>query len=79
MSIPFIYGKHDYQDFYRWTTQGLDKIFEEHKLKILLLNKRGGTFLSIVALLTNYIQQSFLEQVRAGALTAMVKSSTGEP
>lgn len=59
ISVPFIYGKHDYQDFYRWTAQGLDRIFQEHNMKILILNKRGGTFFAITALIVNYINKTF--------------------
>lgn len=59
MSMPFIYGKHDYQDFYRWTSQGLERIFNKHNMKILLIQQCGGTFLSIITLIINYAYQSF--------------------
>ncbi len=54
-SMPFLYGKHDFQDYYRWTTQGVEHIMDLYGLEIKLIKKRGGTFLAIITMLSNYI------------------------
>jgi SAM-dependent methyltransferase len=59
ISVPFLYGKHDYQDFYRWTSQGLEYVMNKHGLKVLLVKNRGGTFLTMVTLLSNLIHSKF--------------------
>lgn len=59
LSIPFLYGQHDYKDFYRWTEQGLREEFQVHGFEINLLKKRGGTFYTIITLITNYLHQAF--------------------
>jgi len=55
LSWPFLYGRHDYQDYYRWTDQGIMLQLKEYGFTIRTVNNRGGTFLSIITLLTNYI------------------------
>jgi ubiquinone/menaquinone biosynthesis C-methylase UbiE len=57
MAIPFMYGKHDHQDFYRWTPQGLEKVLDEHGFKVVLLRKNGGIFSTIISLFSHYIHQ----------------------
>lgn len=59
LSLPFLYGQHDYKDFYRWTEQDLQKLFRTHGLDIKLLKKRGRAFYSIVTLINNYLHQTF--------------------
>jgi len=59
LSMPFLYGRHDFQDFYRWTAQGLERILNLHGMELLILQNRGGTFLTITALLSNYIHSIF--------------------
>jgi ubiquinone/menaquinone biosynthesis C-methylase UbiE len=55
MSVPFMYGKHDHQDFYRWTTQGIEKVLSDHGFKVVLLKKNGGICSTIVSLFAQYI------------------------
>lgn len=59
ISVPFVYGTHDYYDYYRWTTKGLETIFNKHNLKVVKVNKCGGTFYTITSLISNYIHQTF--------------------
>jgi ubiquinone/menaquinone biosynthesis C-methylase UbiE len=59
ISVPFLYGKHDFQDFYRWTSQGLERVINENGMNVLLMKNRGGVFLTIVSLLSNYIHSKF--------------------
>lgn len=59
ISVPFLYGRHDYQDFYRWTEQGLKKVLSDNAFDIVVLKPRGGTFLSMVTLVSNYMHSLF--------------------
>ena len=84
LSIPFLYGQHDYKDFYRWAEQGLWELFQAHGFEIYLLKKRGGTFYTIITLITNYLHQAFsgpsnrwrtrgdAKQVRLGLMTILL-------
>ena len=58
-SMPFVYGRHDFQDYYRWTAQGLERIMKLHGLEVKIIKKRGGTFLAIATLILNYIHSIF--------------------
>jgi ubiquinone/menaquinone biosynthesis C-methylase UbiE len=59
LSFPFLYGRHDFQDFYRWTPQGIQRILKLHGLTLVLIKNRGGTFLTMVTLLSNFIHSFF--------------------
>lgn len=56
MSLPFLFGVHDHQDFYRFTTQGLEKVFAGHDLPIVTIKKSGGILHALVVLLTEYVR-----------------------
>jgi ubiquinone/menaquinone biosynthesis C-methylase UbiE len=59
LSMPFLYGRHDFQDFHRWTAQGLERVLNLMGLKVRVIQNRGGTFLTITTLLSNYIHSIF--------------------
>jgi ubiquinone/menaquinone biosynthesis C-methylase UbiE len=63
-TLPFIYGRHDFQDFHRWTEKGLHQIFERHGLAIKALRKRGGTGLAMSRLFVNYVHDSVASRQR---------------
>lgn len=54
ISVPFVYGRHDFHDYHRWTKEGLETAFNTQGLKVREVCLRGGTFLSAVKLLLNY-------------------------
>ncbi len=58
LSFPFIYGCHDFQDFYRWTPEGIQRVLDLHGLTTVHIKSRGGTFLSIATLLSNFIHSA---------------------
>lgn len=47
LTIPLLMGEHDYVDYYRWTTSGIQKLLTESGFKITLFKKRGAIFSSI--------------------------------
>ncbi len=59
LSSPLLYGRHDFHDYYRWTKQGMEYLLESHGMKMCLIQNRGGTFLTIVTLFSNYIYSLF--------------------
>lgn len=59
LSMPFLYGRHDFQDFHRWTAQGLKRIMSLYGMEMRVIQNRGGTFLTITTLLSNYIHSIF--------------------
>ena len=59
VSVPFVFGEHDFQDYYRWTPQGVEQILIEHGLRVEELKYRGGTGLTILRLAVNYIHSRF--------------------
>ena len=62
LTLPFMYGRHDFADFHRWTELGLRRIFERHGMEVKRLIKRGGTGLACSRLLANFIH----DRVAAG-------------
>ena len=44
ISVPFVYGEHDFVDFQRWTTEGLRLLVHRHGFELLVLRKKGGIF-----------------------------------
>jgi len=59
LTIPFLWGDHDYVDYQRWTEKGIRKLLDETGYDILALRKRGGIFSSIGCLLANIPQEIF--------------------
>jgi SAM-dependent methyltransferase len=56
MSLPFLFGVHDHQDFYRFTVQGLHKVFADHGMPIVVVKKSGGIWHAMLVLLTEYLR-----------------------
>ena len=66
LSLPFLYGRHDFQDFYRWTAEGMERVLETQGMKTLVIENRGGTFLTITTLLLNYIHSVLSPSTQGG-------------
>jgi SAM-dependent methyltransferase len=70
LSVPFMYGVHDFVDFYRFTLQGLARKLQEHGLTIREQAPISGTFTTLVVLFTNWVRQLVIRERsgwRAGA------------
>lgn len=59
LSMPFLYGHHDFQDYYRWTTMGLQQSLFSNNFDLLVTRKQGGVFLTIITLLILYLYSIF--------------------
>lgn len=62
ISVPFLFGVHDHQDFYRFTTQGLEKVFGDHGLRVTKVERSGGILFTTLTLFTEYIRTVGLPQ-----------------
>lgn len=56
VSVPFLFGVHDHQDFYRFTEQGLERVLAIHGLPAVAILKSGGISFTIVVLLIEYLR-----------------------
>jgi len=68
ITTPFIIGQHETVDFYRFTSMGLEKLFEDVDLKIIEINKRGGIFSCMGSVLT-HIPQTLINKDKANPIT----------
>lgn len=55
LSVPFVFPRHDYRDYHRFTPEALEGLCHRHGLRLARVEKRGGTFLTIVLLLNEYV------------------------
>ncbi|MEK7325291.1 MAG: methyltransferase domain-containing protein [Chloroflexota bacterium] len=54
ITVPLIWGVHDYVDYQRWTARGLAKLLDEAGFEIVRLKHRGGIF-SMIGCMTAQI------------------------
>lgn len=59
ITVPLIWGVHDYVDYQRWTESGLSLLLNKTGFEILEINKRGSVFSTIGCLLTQIPMQLF--------------------
>ena len=55
LSVPFVFPRHDFRDYYRFTPEALKGLCDRHGLDVVTIEKRGGTFLAITLLLNEYV------------------------
>ena len=55
LSVPFVFPRHDFRDYYRFTPEALTRLCARHGLAVVAIEKRGGTFLAITLLLNEYV------------------------
>jgi SAM-dependent methyltransferase len=60
LTTPFMYGVHDYRDYFRFTPLGLESLLDGTCLELQETVLRGGTFVSIVGLLKSSIRNAIL-------------------
>ena len=62
LSVPFMYGVHDFADYYRFAPQGLASKLSEHRLSVSRLRPIAGTFTTMTVLLTNWVRQLVIRE-----------------
>jgi SAM-dependent methyltransferase len=55
VTVPFMFGIHDFRDYYRYTPSGLEVMLDECGMSLLEVKLRGGTFVASTGLLRNLI------------------------
>jgi SAM-dependent methyltransferase len=60
LTTPFMFGVHDYRDYFRYTPRGLSELLEGTGLVLDEVVLRGGTFVSAAGLLRNLLRDSIV-------------------
>jgi len=60
LSVPFLFGIHDFRDYYRFTDQGLEEVLGRHGLVVVRLRKVGGISFTIVNLVVEFFRTAAL-------------------
>lgn len=60
VTTPFMFGVHDFRDYFRYTPLGFDVLLQSTGLELREVVLRGGTFVSVVSLLRNLIRNAIL-------------------
>jgi SAM-dependent methyltransferase len=55
VTVPFMFGIHDYRDYYRYTPLGLEVMLGQSGMSLVEVKPRGGTFVASTGLLRNLI------------------------
>ncbi|MDO9379197.1 MAG: methyltransferase domain-containing protein [Nocardioidaceae bacterium] len=64
VTVPFMFGVHDFHDYYRYTPLGLEELLGRHDLELTETKVRGGTFVASTGLLRNLILNSIVGKPR---------------
>ena len=56
LTVPFMYGIHDYRDYFRFTPLGLEQLLANTGLELRETERRGGTMVSAVGLVRSMIR-----------------------
>jgi SAM-dependent methyltransferase len=56
LSVPFLFGRHDYRDYYRFTPDGLAWVLGRHNAPIRVMRKSGGICVALLAILTEFVR-----------------------
>ncbi len=60
ITTPFMFGVHDFRDYFRYTPLGFSSLLEPAGLELSEVVLRGGTFVSVVGLLRALIRNAIL-------------------
>lgn len=59
LTVPLIWGEHDYVDYQRWTEAGLRRILQSAGFEIQIIKRRGGIFTMLGCMITQVPRQVF--------------------
>lgn len=60
LTTPFMFGVHDFRDYFRYTPRGLSELLEGSDLVLEEVVLRGGTFVSVNGLLRNLVRDAIV-------------------
>jgi SAM-dependent methyltransferase len=55
LTVPFMFGVHDFRDYFRFTPLGFSTLLERHGLELADIRQRGGTFVAATGLVRTLI------------------------
>lgn len=55
LTVPFMFGVHDFRDYFRFTPLGFSSLLEQHGLELADMRQRGGTFVAATGLVRTLI------------------------
>ena len=64
LTVPFMFGVHDFRDYQRFTPLGAQEIFRRHGLTLVDTRVRGGTFVAATGLVRQRILTSIVGRPR---------------
>jgi SAM-dependent methyltransferase len=59
ITVPLIWGEHDYVDYQRWTESGLRKMLRSAGFRVQEIERRGGIFAMLGCMVTRIPHQVF--------------------
>jgi SAM-dependent methyltransferase len=62
LTTPFMFGEHDYHDYFRYTPRGMAELLGEVGMRVEQTVLRGGSFVSALGLLRNLVRDSIVGQ-----------------
>lgn len=62
ITVPFIIGRHDYADYFRFTEAALNRMLKENGFSIVKVKRRGGIFASLAGLFLSIPRQVFVSR-----------------
>lgn len=60
ITVPFMFGVHDYRDYHRFTPLGFAQMLEKSEFRLVDTVQRGGTFVASTGLVRNLILNSIV-------------------
>ncbi len=60
LTTPFMFGEHDFHDYYRYTRRGMAELVEQAGLSVETVVLRGGTFVSALGLVRNLMRDTLV-------------------
>lgn len=60
VTVPFMFGEHDFHDYFRYTPRGLAELLQGAGMEISETVLRGGSFVSSLGLLRNLMRDSIV-------------------
>lgn len=60
VTVPFMFGVHDFRDYQRFTPLGMETLLGEHGMHVADMRRRGGTFVAASGLVRHLILTSIV-------------------
>lgn len=72
ISVPFIIGRHDYIDYFRFTENALNRMLKDCGFSVTAISRRGGIFTTLAGLLLSIPGQVFISKAHKSFFFALL-------